>query len=327
MRRSPNSLLLIAILAVTLPSQADSAEDEDLPGSADHPMVSRYAGSVIDGYEVHEFTDYDLPLGPAVQDAEGNRVASAKQALEGRLTRVFYRGPEGRSSLEILRNYQSALEDAGFEVLFTCSEDDCGRLFEWLLYHGDSQMKTSLNGGFDHSKELRYLAARKETAQGFAHVSVMVAIEPIFTKKPVTLLEIMESEAMDTGMVTVDAEAMGEGIDATGHIALYGIHFDTDSAQIRPESATTLEEIARLLTARPSLELLVVGHTDSQGSLEHNMDLSRRRAKAVVAALVGDFGIDAGRLRAEGVGFLAPVATNESPNGRAKNRRVVLVKN
>jgi hypothetical protein len=114
----------------------------------------------------------------------------------------------------------------------------------------------------------------------------MIAVDTIFTKKPVTLLEIVEGEAMDTGMVTVNADAMAKGIDATGHIAIYGVYFDTDSDQVKPESAETLTEIAKLLTARPSLNLMVVGHTDNQGSEEHNLDLSRRRAKSVVAELV-----------------------------------------
>jgi OOP family OmpA-OmpF porin len=325
-RTSTLAPLVVALGLLTSPLPA-AAQSEDLPGSADHPIVSRYAGSVIDGYEVHDFSDYDLPLGAAIKDDAGNRVPSEKESLEGRVTRILYRGPEGRSTLEMIRNYRSALEGAGFEVRFSCSEDECGRLFPWVLYHGDSQMKTRQQGGFDHAKELRYLNARKSTSRGLVNVSVMVAFEPIFTKRPVTLLELVESEAMETGMVTVDAEAMGKGIDATGHIALYGIYFDTGSDRIRPESGPTLDEVARLLVVRPSLSLLVVGHTDAQGGYDYNLDLSERRAEAVVRALVDDRGIAAGRLRAAGVGFLAPVATNDTDAGRAKNRRVVLVKN
>jgi hypothetical protein len=246
---------LAALALFALPSKV-VGQDTDLPDSADHPIVSRYAGSVIDGYEAHGFSSFDLPLGPAVKDEHGNRVPAKKETLEGRITRILYRGPQGQSTLEMLRNYQSALEGAGFEILFTCSEDECGRLFTWLLYHGDKQMKTSQTGGFDHAKELRYLNAKKATTRGLVHVSVMIAVEPIFTKKPVTLLEIIEADAMEEGMVTVDAEAMGKGIDASGHIALYGIHFDTDSAEIRPDSGPTLDEIDHLLKARPALDLL-----------------------------------------------------------------------
>ena len=161
------------------------------------------------------------------------------------------------------------------------------------------------------------------------HISVLVAFDGGFgklSKQPVTLLEVIESDAMDTGMVTIDAQAMAKGIDATGHIAIYGVLFDTNSAGIKAESAPTLEEITILLNNRPSLKLLVVGHTDNQGEYDYNMGLSGRRAEAVVRALTGEYGIDAARLRSAGVGFLAPVASNDTADGRQKNRRVELVK-
>ena len=93
--------ILISLLGVAVDGRA---QGQDSPGSADHPLVTRYAGSFIDGYEVRDFDEYTLPLGPAVKDA-GQRVPSKKETLEGRITRILYRGPEGRSTLEILRNY------------------------------------------------------------------------------------------------------------------------------------------------------------------------------------------------------------------------------
>ena len=109
--------ILISLLGVAVDSRA---QGQDSPGSADHPLVTRYAGSFIDGYEVRDFDEYTLPLGPAVQDeASRQRVPSKKEILEGKITRILYRGPEGRSTLEILRNYQAALESAGFETMKT----------------------------------------------------------------------------------------------------------------------------------------------------------------------------------------------------------------
>ncbi len=110
-------------------------------------------------------------------------------------------------------------------------------------------------------------------------------------------------------------------------IALYGILFDLDSATIKPESRTTLEQIATLLSSKPELDIVIVGHTDNKGSLTYNMELSERRAKAVEAALVKDFGIGQTRLSAWGAGYLSPVASNRNDAGRAKNRRVELVEN
>lgn len=308
------------------------AQDQDSPGSSDHPLVTRYAGSVIDGYEVRGYDEFILPLGPAVRDANGQRVASKKETLEGKITRILYRGPEGRSTLEIFRNYKSALESAGFETLFTCADKECGYLFHWIFYHEMDQRirstKTS-GGAFDIPQDLRYLAVKGTTGGATVHVSVLIAFDAGFgrlSKRPVTLLEVIESEAMDTGMVTVNAGAMMKGIDATGHVAIYGVYFDTDSATIKPESSATLEEITKLLQGRPSLDLLVVGHTDNQGDYDHNIDLSRRRAEAVTASLVNQHRIDQTRLRAAGVGYLSPVASNDTPDGRSKNRRVELVK-
>ncbi len=324
--------LVISILMFLLGVAVDGrAQSQDSPGSKDHPLVTRYAGSFIDGYQVRGFDEYTLPLGPAVYDA-GRRVPSKKETLEGKITRILYRGPEGRSTLEILRNYQAALESAGFETLFTCADKECGFLFHWIFYHEREQLllntKTS-GSAFDIPQDLRYLAAKGLVGGVTVHVSVLVAFDAGFSKlskRPVTLLEVIEPRAMDTGMVTVKAGAMAKGIDATGHIAIYGVYFDTNSAEIKPESSSTLEEISKLLQSRPSLKLQVVGHTDSQGDYEHNMNLSRRRAEAVATSLVSRYGIDSGRLKAAGVGPLSPVASNDAPEGQAKNRRVELVK-
>ncbi|PSH03239.1 MAG: hypothetical protein CXZ00_13390 [Acidobacteria bacterium] len=115
-------------------------------------------------------------------------------------------------------------------------------------------------------------------------------------------------------------------INRTGRVSVYGIHFDTAKANIKPESDATLKEVAKLLQDDPKLKLYVVGHTDNQGAISFNMDLSRRRAEAVVSALASKYGVATGRLRAFGSGPYDPVASNDSEDGRAKNRRVELVK-
>jgi outer membrane protein OmpA-like peptidoglycan-associated protein len=108
-------------------------------------------------------------------------------------------------------------------------------------------------------------------------------------------------------------------------VALYGIYFDSGKAEVKPESEAALGEIARMLGGNPSLRLLVVGHTDTDGAMASNRELSERRAGAVVQRLVADHGIAAGRLAPFGVGFASPVATNRNADGKAKNRRVELV--
>ena len=138
-------------------------------------------------------------------------------------------------------------------------------------------------------------------------------------------MTIVQKEAMAQDIVA-DAKFLSDGLGATGHVAVYGILFDTDKAAIKPESEAALQEIAKLLQQNPALNVFVVGHTDSSGEFAHNMTLSEARAKAVVAALTGKHGVAASRLSAYGCGPLAPVDTNDTDAGKAKNRRVELVK-
>ena len=326
--------LLCLVFLLLLPAVMTNAlaQEQDSPDTSDHPLVSRYTGSLIDGQQVLDFDSYTLPLGPAIKNSESQRVPLQKISLEGKITRTLYRGPKERSTLEILRNYQAALESADFEILYTCSEKNCGHLFHWIFYKDMGQRilnsKTS-GSAFDIPQKLNYLAAKGTVGDRTIHVSVLVAFDAGFSKlskQPVTLVEVIESEAMDTGMVTIDSEAMAKGIDANGHISIYGIYFDTNSAEIRAESSPALTEISKLLAGRPLLKLLVVGHTDNQGDYDYNMGLSSRRAEAVVRALSIQYGIDGDRLRSAGVGYLAPVASNDTASGKGRNRRVELVK-
>jgi len=137
-------------------------------------------------------------------------------------------------------------------------------------------------------------------------------------------LTIVERTAMKQE-VTADPKAMLGDIRAKGHVAVYGIYFDTDSAVIKPESEAAITAIAALLKADAHLKLYVVGHTDMAGKLDYNMDLSAKRAQSVVNALAGKHGVAAERLVAKGVGPLCPVSTNATEEGRQLNRRVELV--
>jgi outer membrane protein OmpA-like peptidoglycan-associated protein len=141
------------------------------------------------------------------------------------------------------------------------------------------------------------------------------------------MVNVVEQKAREEKMVSVKASDMADAITSGGKIALYGIYFESGKADVQAASNDTLAEIAKLLKDKPSLNLLVVGHTDNAGPFANNMDLSQRRAAAVVAALTGTHGIKKGRLTPVGVSFAAPVASNKTEQGRAKNRRVELVEN
>lgn len=138
------------------------------------------------------------------------------------------------------------------------------------------------------------------------------------------MLYIVEKETMAQEVVA-DAKSLMSDIETRGSASVYGIYFDFDKADIKPESEPAIKEIAKLLQENKGLKLYVVGHTDNVGTLDYNMKLSKARADAVVKELVTKYKISADRLKAYGVGSLAPVASNKTEEGRARNRRVELV--
>ena len=217
--------------------------------------------------------------------------------------------------MEVSRNFETQLVKAGFETLVACDTDACGGIpfTEAIDVLPIPQMWVD---GFDY----RYYAGRKAEGGRETYASVLVSKnnDQIYAQ-----LTVVQIAALENKMV--DAAAMAKGLGEKGHIALYGIYFDTDKAVIKPESRPTLDEIAKLLTGQPRLNVIIVGHTDSQGSFDYNMNLSRQRAEAVAAALVHTYKIAKARLRTAGVGLLAPVGSNATDEGRALNRRVELV--
>jgi outer membrane protein OmpA-like peptidoglycan-associated protein len=293
--------LLAAALILALPA---AAQRKDAEGSKDSPLVSRYPGSIIDRYVTHEFDEFSLPTGAVTPQG----VPKALR-LEGKITRIVYVNPQGRSPLEVYRNYEAALKADGFETVFSCSGDACGlsrfhMTGDWAdLWYGA--------GYYQFSGKL-------PRAEGDLYVSLLVGGGN-------TALDIVETKPMESGLVTANAAALKSDIGKSGHAAVYDIYFDTGKADVKPESAPALTEISRLLQQDPALKLYIVGHTDSIGELQMNMDLSRRRADAVMRSLTTTYGVAPVRLQAYGVGSLCPVASNRTEEGRAKNRRVELV--
>lgn len=311
--------LLVLILSAIFAFPAASTTAADVEGSRDHPMISRYAGSEIIRFDEREFDEYALLTSEAKHRGGKEENLESCQMLEGGVTRITYRAPAGRSTLEVFRNYETALTEAGFEALYSCSDAACGG-----RYFNHAVVPYDLVFG-DNYEDQRYLAARLAREEGDIYVSLYVARDQGAGSAAATQLDVITTKPMEGGMVTIDADAMAKGIAAEGHIAVYGIYFDTDKSDIKPESRPTLVEIAKLLTADPALELMIVGHTDNVGAPDYNLALSRRRAQAVVDALVSDHGIAASRLSHSGAGLTSPVASNRTEEGRAKNRRVELV--
>jgi len=212
-----------------------------------------------------------------------------KVRQEGKFTFVQYSISKGRpepAAVAILRNYENALTKIGGTVAGTLPDN-------WV------NGSVVLDG--------REVWAQAERGNGRIWI------------------RIVEKGAMKQHVVA-DAAAMSNDLKATGHVAVYGIFFDTGKAVVKPESKPALDEVAKLLKGDPALKLWVVGHTDWVGKVDDNMRLAQARAEAVASELVSAHGIAASRLKGYGVGPLAPVAGNEDEAGRAKNRRVELVR-
>ncbi|MGH6709930.1 MAG: OmpA family protein [Bradyrhizobium sp.] len=302
-------LFVLLTLSLFTPAAA-LAQARDVAGSKDFPGIGRFAGSVISGHQVKNFDVARMQAAPFKDGKPANT-----PRLEGRITRIAYRTGAGPSVVEVSRNFETQLTKAGFEPLLDCDTEACGGIpfTEAVEALPIPQMWVD---GFNY----HYFAARKTENGRETYASVLVSEN---NRDIYAQLIVAELGAIENKMV--DADAMAKGLREAGRIALYGIYFDTDKAVIRPESRPTLEQIAKLLASQVSLNVYIVGHTDSQGPYTYNLDLSRRRAEAIAAELVKTYHITAPRLQTAGVAHLAPVGSNANEAGRAMNRRVELV--
>ena len=313
------------------------ASAQDLAGGKDHPAVKRFGGSTIVGYEVRNFDAVEFQTSTFKEfdlQAHKRRYVKPPLALEGKLTRLWYEAPGATRSLELYRNYANDLTASGFTTLYDSTRDSAaGSYTNFLASFSSGQPDLVKN---NRSEYVMYAAdansIRTGTFQKGATTVRLIAID--WPKEDATYksrqgayiaVDILESKAMEQNMVVVSASDISKAITANGRVAIYGILFDTGKADVKPESKPSLEQIAAFLKAEPAVKLHVVGHTDSVGGFDSNLALSRRRAESVAAALARDYGIAVNRLVGNGVASLAPVASNASDEGRAKNRRVELV--
>lgn len=265
--------------------------DGDAPDEAtdvkDHPLVPRFPKSILIEGVARDFEEYALPV-KYLEDASDFQT----KTVEGRYVRLSYDNHAKATATEINRNYRAALEKAGFKVL--------------LDYKGDSG---------------RWLSAQQDLkGRSWVHVYTYVVNDWTHTE-----LTVVEGKAMEQ-KIELDASAMLDELNRSGKVAVYGITFDTGKATITADSAKILGEIGKLLAGSAALRLRIEGHTDNVGKAATNLELSRKRAAAVKAWVVKEANVDAARLVTEGYGDARPVGDNKSEEGRAKNRRVELVK-
>jgi len=311
---------------------------QDLPAAKDHPLLKRFGGSEIVGYNVKRFDEYELQTSTFKRynlETKRREFANPPLKLEGSLTQFWYEAAGDASAAEIIRNYQNELKAQKFQVLYDSKLDSAATTWtNFLAPYAETEIKTNRSYYIFYAadpKAIRVTSAKLERSGGNVYV-YLIAVEwakddAIYMAKrgAYIAVDVIEERPLAQNMVVVSADEMSRAITASGRVALYGILFDTNKSDIKPESKPTLDEIAKLLRKEPSLKLHVVGHTDNVGGLEFNMGLSKRRADAVVASLTKEYGVAATRLTSNGIAYLAPMASNTTEDGRAKNRRVELV--
>lgn len=311
----------------------------DAPGTRDYADMPRYEGSTILLQSEHKFGELGLQIGGLTVPNSNDPKEVRK--VEGRVHRTTYLlpnvGSSRRSTLEIARNYEMTFKEKGFQTLWSGGQAEM-RNGPPSQYYGISELDNQLiTTGV---KDRRYFCLEKDGLFVAAFIATRSWDHPVREKSEVNRwkkemiipenavviqVDFVDTRPMEEKMVHISAAEMQKSIRASGKVALYGILFDFNKADIKPESAPTLTEMASLLKADPGLKVLVVGHTDNVGTFEFNEDLSKRRARAVVTELATRYGVAAERMLPLGASYMAPVSTNTTEEGRALNRRVELV--
>jgi len=239
------------------------------------------------GYHIYRYDDVQF-------DKYEFRISADKTLdVEGHHLFILYdlnNNVQVPSPLQTVRNYTNAIKKVGGELLYEFEDGGIQNVILKLVKNGQevwAHVIASANGQYS--------------------------------------LHIIEKQLMNQDVIA-DANSMAKSIKESGKVAVYGIYFDTGKSILKPESQQTLQEIGNLLKADPALKLYVVGHTDNTGLFDANMKLSMDRAATVVNSLISQFSVNAARLKACGDGPTAPVASNDTEEGKALNRRVELVK-
>lgn len=306
------ALALLATLPVLVSDAAAAAAAAPAP-IRDHPLLQRFPGARVVRRDVRPLDEYWMPLGRLTGEGQAEKF----EVIEGKWTHIEYTGPAKASVLEIAKHYETTLLKAGFDTLYTCKDEACG----------EGGRKTN-DDWWSTGERRRFIVARIPRPQGDVWVSVHAHAEnaTAMCGHDVDIIETRKASPSRRDSVdAVSAEAFARELVQNGHVRVPAIEFEKGTARLAPGSGKALEAIADLLSSQPELRLNIVVHTERTNDVSAGVQLSRRRAAAVIDALTKRYGVPARRLRPEGVGSLAPIAANRTDEDRARNRRVELV--
>jgi OOP family OmpA-OmpF porin len=283
---------------------------------------------------IDKYDETWLITGP-ISDSLGKATEGENWNLvEGQVVYAYYRFAPGDSALQIQRAFEAKAEEQGYKVAFSCSTqrgecftagDKVPGLYLGLLLDKPTDMpaldanRMDIVRNYFRNGGARLIYVTKGEGDNVTHMQVALADTPEKGVMAITKTVITGDQPDLTA-----ATSMRNQLVAGESVTLDNLLFDTDSAVLLPNSRDQLTEIALMLRDDPALKLEIIGHTDSDGGRTHNQDLSERRAAAVVDALVNGYDIEAARLASSGRGMDEPVAGNDTPSGKAKNRRVEL---
>ncbi len=287
-----------------------------VPGGANDLTLP--PGARLQGDQVNPLDSYALPLGPFADGTVPTR------DLEGRITRQSWRlDGATASTLQVLTPLRDQLLSAGFDIVLDCRDLACGGFdFRFAIEVIPSpDMHVNI-------RDYRFVSATRGTDEALSllvsRTGNAVYVQMVHVSRPDGAgLEIVALAPQSKGQDPLrQINPIAGPLVSLGHVALNDLIFDTGAAALGAGPFATLQQLAGFLTKNPGYRIALVGHTDNVGSLDDNISLSKRRAGAVRTRLIEKHGIDPARIDAEGNGYLAPVASNLTPEGRKANRRV-----
>lgn len=279
------------------------------------------AGAAVNGQADLGHVEYALPVAPFADDTVQTRI------LDGMARKTAWRFPlQGRTTANFMEFFAEQAIDTGFEPLLDCADERCGGFdFRFRLdLLPEPDMHVDLG-------DFRLFSARRDTEAGAEHMQLVVSRSLNSGYAELTHILpapenaiVASTMAAEPEMSAPESDLIGQ-LQQLGHALLDDLSFTTGSSELAGREFASLEKLAAYLNASPDLTVALVGHTDAVGSLDANVALSRQRARSVADRLSSLYGIAPERIEAEGVGYLAPIASNQTEEGRAKNRRVEVV--
>ncbi|WP_380056347.1 OmpA family protein [Falsihalocynthiibacter sp. SS001] len=277
-------------------------------------------GATLEAERFQEFASYPMPV------SGWSDGAFESVPAEGAILRQAWRiDASKRTTLQILDGLRTQLVDAGYELLFECAATECGG-FDFRF---DTEILPEPAMHVDLG-DYRFLAAKKPAAENAEYVSLVVS-----RSSTSGFVQIIQVGAQDTQPEALSTSTKGasapqelnlgnlpEQLEKNGSIVLDDLAFATGSSALDGDDFASLAALSDYLKRNPNRTIALVGHTDSEGALAGNVALSKKRASSVVALLRDKHGVNSNQISAEGMGFLAPRASNLTEEGRTHNRRV-----